>query len=55
MEHLNIIIGLANACGIIIIIYRIGRWTGQIETMVSNLDERLKKVEDRWEGLLIDK
>ena len=53
MELINIIIGLANALGIIILIFNIGRLTGRIDSYMTSLSCRIKRVEDRCEEICL--
>lgn len=49
MEVVNIIIGVANTAGIAAIFFKIGKFTGIVETSIKNHDERIKRIEDRCE------
>lgn len=49
MEIVNTIIGAVNAVGIVVVIFRVGKFAGIVETSLTNHTERIKRIEDRCE------
>lgn len=49
IETINIILGAANAIGIVAVFFKIGKFTGVVETDLKNHAERIKRIEDRCE------